>query len=93
MNKRYEHIVVKKLFICNPPIEGDLVEEEMDVAVEATDDPTLCDGHFQANYLSKKANSNQAETTQMHEQHDNDQGLLFLTLNVQESGTKRNMVS
>lgn len=45
-------------------------------------------GHFQADCWSKKTNSNQAETTLMHEQSNNDQGLLFLTLNVQESSTE-----
>ena len=47
-----------------------------------------CYGHFQADCWSKKTNSNQAETTLMHEQSNNDQGLLFLTLNVQESSTE-----
>ncbi|XP_038904397.1 uncharacterized protein LOC120090760 [Benincasa hispida] len=45
-------------------------------------------GIFQANYWSKKSNSNQAKTTLMYEQEDNDQGLLFLTFNVQEKNTE-----
>ncbi|KAA0065807.1 UBN2 domain-containing protein [Cucumis melo var. makuwa] len=86
--KLFDSTPLEKPFICNPSIEGDLVEEAVDVAIEVMDDPTLCYRHFQANCWSKKANSNQAESTLMHEQQENDQDLIFLTINVQETSTE-----